>query len=465
MRGAILVTDLGYGDAGKGSIVDTLTRRYQAHTVVRYNGGAQAAHNVVTPDGRHHTFAQFGSGTLIPGTRTHLSRFMLVNPISMLSEEQHLQALGVSGVLSLTSIDRDALIITPFHQVANRMREIARDSSRHGSCGMGIGETMADSLDYSRQMLRAGDLADRAAAVKKLRFFRDLKRNQLHDVLAALPDTESVRRERALFDDPRVIEDCADVYSYFASLVNIVDCCYLGYLLNEPGTVIFEGAQGVLLDEWYGFHPYTTWSTTTLQNAESLLHEQHYDGDITRLGLLRAYSTRHGAGPFVTEDAALTATIPDMHNQMNDWQREFRVGVLDLVATRYAIEVAGQIDALAVTNLDRFAELPEWKVCDRYQYRGSLPDLDTYFTRDGDVITGIKVKPAPDLDHQEGLTQRLWECSPVYETVDSQNENSYLTLLEERLGRPVTITSAGPTADDKREREVMRTNSSALRIS
>ena len=81
---ALLIADLSYGDAGKGSIVDYLTRLHQAHTVVRYNGGAQAAHNVVDNDGRHHTFAQFGSGMFTPGVRTHFSRFMLLNPLSML---------------------------------------------------------------------------------------------------------------------------------------------------------------------------------------------------------------------------------------------------------------------------------------------------------------------------------------------------------------------------------------------
>ena len=84
---AILVAGLGFGDEGKGSIVDALVRKHGAHTVVRYNGGAQAAHNVVDLDGRHHTFSQFGSGTFVPGTRTFLSRFMVVNPLGMLIEE------------------------------------------------------------------------------------------------------------------------------------------------------------------------------------------------------------------------------------------------------------------------------------------------------------------------------------------------------------------------------------------
>jgi adenylosuccinate synthase len=145
---AILIADLGYGDAGKGSIVDYLTRTTGAHTVVRYNGGAQAAHNVITPDGRHHTFAQFGSGTFVRGTRTHLSRFMMVHPLAMLAEERHLRSLGIPDVFHRVSIDREALVTTPFQQSANRLKEIGRGDGRHGSCGMGVGETMSDWLTH-----------------------------------------------------------------------------------------------------------------------------------------------------------------------------------------------------------------------------------------------------------------------------------------------------------------------------
>src|SRR5258707_5943403 len=140
----VIVVDLGYGDAGKGTVVDWLCSPGQAggpRTVVRFNGGAQAAHNVVTQDGRHHTFAQFGSGTLsAPGTRTYLSRFMLVDPLALVGEAEHLARLGVAAPLALVAIDRDALLTTPYHQAANRAREAARGAARHGSCGMGVGE-------------------------------------------------------------------------------------------------------------------------------------------------------------------------------------------------------------------------------------------------------------------------------------------------------------------------------------
>ncbi len=92
---AFIVIGLAYGDCGKGTIVDYLTRRHAAHTIIRFNGGAQAAHNVITPDDRHHTFAQFGSGLFVPGVRVYLSRFMLVEPYALFNEEAHLRGLGV----------------------------------------------------------------------------------------------------------------------------------------------------------------------------------------------------------------------------------------------------------------------------------------------------------------------------------------------------------------------------------
>ena len=143
---AILTVDLGFGDAGKGSIIDFLAREHNAHTVVRFNGGAQAGHRVVAKQGEH-VFSQFGSGTLA-GARTHLSRFMLVEPLAMLAEAEHLMQLGIRDPFGMVTIDEKALITTPFQRAVNRLKELARGNGRHGSCGMGIGETMADWIAH-----------------------------------------------------------------------------------------------------------------------------------------------------------------------------------------------------------------------------------------------------------------------------------------------------------------------------
>ncbi|MBN1563225.1 MAG: adenylosuccinate synthetase [Anaerolineae bacterium] len=453
----MVVVDLGFGDAGKGSVIDFLARRTAAHTVIRFNGGAQAAHNVITPDGRHHTFAQFGSATFLPGVQTYLSRYMLVEPYALFNEEQHLAALGVTDALDRLSIDRRALIITPFHQAANRLKELARGANRHGSCGLGIGETMADALADPSLALYAGDLPQRAAVMRRLQQVRDQKFSEIEPLLPALRELESdderatVQQALQLFDPGDLIEIVAENYVYLAERVTLVDDADWAVRLRQPGTILFEGAQGVLLDENYGFAPYTTWSTTTCANADALLNQAAYAGEIVRLGLWRAYFTRHGPGPFVTEDRALNEVLPEPHNGDSLWQRHFRRGYFDRVAARYALDVAGHIDELAITHLDAALPRPQW--C--YAYTSTQPDLDPFFDLSVDhnqqVIKRIKVLPQPAQAHQTQLSQHLFHCQPLYEAIPD-NTDDWLSALADWSGLPVTLTSWGPTANDKRVR-------------
>jgi adenylosuccinate synthase len=437
MQHAILTVDLGFGDAGKGSIVDFLTRAHVAHTVVRYNGGAQAAHRVVTagPNPCEHVFAQFGSGTLA-GAATHLSRFMLLDPLAMTAEEQHLQALGVADAFARTTIDERALVITPFQRAANRLKELARGHNRHGSCGMGIGETMIDYLEHGQRVLFAGDLRSPDVLRAKLRFLHEINLAKIQSLLPDLPDNDEAAREQSPLRDPDWPDWLIEEYRTFAQQARIVPSAFLHRILQQPGAVIFEGAQGVLLDEWQGFHPYTTWSTTTLENAERLLDEAGYTGDQTRIGITRAYATRHGAGPLVTEDATLTRVLPDASNAFGAWQQGFRVGWLDMVMLKYALEAVGPLDQLAVTCLDRLAELPELRICRRYSY-------DTFNI---DRIARSAVPRA--LDYQERITNSLARCTPVLETL--ADPGALLHMLESELGVPIGILSRGPTAAGKR---------------
>ncbi|MBN1202781.1 MAG: adenylosuccinate synthetase [Anaerolineae bacterium] len=447
-----MVVDLGFGDAGKGSLIDFLARCTDAHTVIRFNGGAQAAHNVITPDGRHHTFAQFGSAMFLPGVRTYLSRFMLIEPYALFNEEQHLKALGVTDALARTAIDRRALVITPFHRAANRLKELARGQNRHGSCGLGIGETMADFLADPQQALCAGDLPQRGRVIQCLRHLRDRKFSEIESLLPALDQLASARERAAVREELQIFEagDLIDIavenYAYLADQVALVDETALRALQQQPGTMLFEGAQGVLLDENYGFAPYTTWSTTTFANADTLLHGHEYSGEVVRLGIWRAYFTRHGPGPFVTEDSALTAVLPELHNGSSPWQQDFRRGYFDQVAARYALEVVGGVDQLAVTHLD--ATLPKWQWCQAYTCHED--DLDRFFDHRQQVIERIKVVRPPTQEHQAQLSQHLFRCQPLYEA--APNAKAWLTALEQEIGIPVTITSWGPTANEKRLR-------------
>ncbi|MEO3774508.1 adenylosuccinate synthetase [Micromonospora sp. B9E7] len=401
----VAVVDLGYGDAGKGTVVDWLCATRPVHTVVRFNGGAQAAHNVVLRDGRHHTFAQFGAGTFHPGVGTHLSRHVVVDPLALAAEADHLATVGVTDALDRLTVDGEALLATPYHRAANRVREIARGADRHGSCGLGVGEAVAYGLAHPDDAPRVADCRSPALLRHRLTVLRD-----------------RLTAELGPLDAPPVA-DCLPAYTGFAGRVAIVDRSWLAGALRS-GTCVFEGAQGVLLDEWHGFHPYTTWSTTTFANADSLLAEAGLPGGATRIGVLRVVTTRHGAGPLVTEDPSLP--LADPHNPTNPWQGRFRFGHFDAVAHRYALTAAGGVDGLALTHLDLAG--PDLRICRRY-----------------DTTDHLTPGPPGDLDRQAALTARLLRSRPLYDDPPTD----WAEAVGAELGTPVVLTSHGPTADDK----------------
>jgi adenylosuccinate synthase len=395
-----IVVGLGFGDEGKGAVVDALCADGSVSAVVRFNGGAQAAHNVVVGD-RHHTFSQFGSGTLA-GVPTWLSRHVLVEPIALAAESRDLAALGVDDPLRLVSVDADALLTTPVHVAANRAREDARGRDRHGSCGKGIGETAWYALLAGRGAARGdvvegqevpgtpgqaptvGDCANPAVLRRKL------------DALA--------RCYEPLVGDGTPVDDLVALYRAFADAVRITTGDEAGRLA-DAGRLVFEGAQGVLLDETHGFHPHTTWSTVTPRNARALLGGRN----ARVLGVTRTYQTRHGAGPLPTEDAGVLVRFPERHNGYGEYQGGWRAGHLDTVLLRYAVAACGGVDGLAVTHLDA---------------RG-LKAATSYAGSD-DVRTGV-----------------LEGCAPVLADLPDP-----VAFLEDLLGVPVLVTGAGPARTD-----------------
>ena len=247
MKQAFLTVDLGFGDAGKGSVVDYLARRYDAHTVVRYNGGAQAGHRVVTagPAPQEHVFAQFGSGTLA-GAATHLSRFMLLDPLAMLQEEQHLRTLGVFDAFERTTIDAQALVITPFQRAVNRLKELRRGAQRHGSCGKSIGETMADRLAHGDRALLAGDLGDPDVLRAKLGALREINLAKARSLDLRLAGFEAAQAEWQVLAEDRWIEWLMEAYPAFAARAQLVLGRPLHPRLGRPGAAVCEPAQAGL---------------------------------------------------------------------------------------------------------------------------------------------------------------------------------------------------------------------------
>jgi adenylosuccinate synthase len=302
---------------------------------------------------------------------------------------------------------------------------------RHGTCGLGIGETVGDSLEHPGEALRANDLTNTAVLRSKLTAARERLRPQMAPFLPFVGT--QVAADLTVFEDPSMLDRTVECFREIGTKLHIIDATEANFQIRESEHVIFEGAQGVLLDEWHGFHPHTTWSTTTTRNADEMILRAGRGGPVNRIGVVRAYATRHGQGPFPTEDWMLTARLRDTHNIDLGWQGGFRVGWFDVPLTRYALSAWPGIDALAVTCLDRLGEVDEWSICQMY-------DRD------------IKLCSKPgDLQHQGQLTQALSSARPVLKQIASAPEE-YVRVIEESLGLPVTITSFGPTAEDKRWR-------------
>ena len=400
---AFIVVDLGFGDAGKGLLTDFLVRRFEAGLVVRYNGGAQAGHNVITPDGRHHTFSQFGSGTFNPNVKTYLSRHVVTDPLALMVEGDALERKGALNVFGRLRISDQALVITPFQRAANRVREMARKADRHGSCGMGVGETVEDARAYPEISVSAGDLNQPTLLRQKLQTIRDLKREQILTFCKELSFDPTHAQEFSAFAMDDLIERWMAAIAPIRDLGLVISDSAMDGWFRDANNVVFEGAQGVLLDADAGFHPYTTWSRCTTANALELIEQTLPNADISTIGVLRSYAVRHGPGPLPTETGELARLISE-HNQRNDWQGTVRYGWFDAALARYALNVTGGVDALAITHLDILPRLKTWKYSSGYH---GMRDLNW--------------KPS-SLYEQTQITQALSNAAPIIHETSAEDE-------------------------------------------
>ena len=454
-----MVVDLGFGDQGKGTIVDYLVRLLQAGAVVRYNGGSQAAHGVVGPNDEKHVFTQFGSGTLVPGVKTLVSQYMLFDPLVFENEADVLISKGVVNAFSMVVVNEQSLIITPIHIYINRMLELSRGDNRHGSCGKGVGQTVADAEVLGSLAVRARDLLNPVDLKRKLQLLWLMKVDQAEQLASLQPEDKELQQYLEQISDSGLVDNIIDAYQEILDKgLRVVDQNQFEHILCSSEHIVYEAAQGVLLDPDFGFLPYVTRTKTTLENAMDIETALAQDSTITKIGILRAYATRHGPGPFVTYDRTLTELLPDVDNGMNQWQRDFRVGWFDLVAACYALEVVGELDYLALTNVDRLYGLSTVKVASAYRYTGDRFDLlDKYFdwrrVGKSGLIYRIKAETIRNRQDQTNLTAILSACTPVYENqqgfVDREEADSYIQFLEKELSVPIKIVSVGPKATDK----------------
>ena len=440
-----IIVDLGFGDAGKGLLTDFLARRSGASLVVRYNGGAQAGHNVMAPDGRHHTFSQFGSGTFVPGVRTFLARQVVVHPAALLAEGDILRGKGIPDAFARLRLSERALIITPFHQAANRIRELGRGVERHGSCGVGVGEAVEDAQAYPADAVLAGDLHRPAVLRRKLQRIRERKRAELAPVCRAAAPGSRLAWEACIFESEAVVDAWIASIARIAELGLVAPDEVLARWLGEAETAIFEGAQGVLLDADAGFHPYTTWSRCTAENAFDLIREMAPGAPVARIGVMRCYAVRHGPGPLPTETGAFSAAVSE-HNQAGEWQGAVRYGWFDAVLARYALETTGGVDALLVTHLDVLARLEQWRYSPGYEDVQDWPGASGDADLTGGVLRRLCAARHLPLAQRALLTEALSRVKPILETCPAE-ERDMLRVIETLTGQPVSLVSRGPSAE------------------
>jgi adenylosuccinate synthase len=456
-----IVTDLGGGDGGKGGVVHKLSIVEQVHTVIKAGGG-QGSHGVRTSRGEAFNFSHFGCGTL-EGVKTHIPPSLVIDPLALVVEGEMLKyGQGLSRVFDLLTIDGETICSTPFHRIASRLRELARKGESRGTIGTGIGEAFADADCYPHLVLRARDTKTKSLAVlcAQLEAIRRQKVEELKPIIIGFDELDEADQPiaQALIAElykPGMVSAIATAMLKFGQTVNIVDPDYLGReILSKSGAAVIECSHGILTDKYYGFHPHTSKLRTLPEIILRNIAGESYDGEVVKIGITRAYQIRHGAGPMVTEDPTLVdKLLPGSSKEENRWQGKVRVGPLDFVALRYAINVCGgpqAFDALAVTWFDQIKAFGEWLVCDMYQ--GA--DDRAFFTPDGEIVVR-RGEDSEQLKRQWLLGEHLRWCKPVIRKIPlpAGGRDAEVRLcqaeLHEHLGVPVRMISFGPTENDK----------------
>ncbi|MBC6993133.1 adenylosuccinate synthetase [Neolewinella lacunae] len=337
-----IVLGLGFGDEGKGVVTDWLCRQAQRPLVVRFSGGHQAGHTVVDGAGRSHVFSNFGAGTLA-GAATFWSSYCTFHPVGVANEHRALVDLGLAPVLYVAGL---AAVTTPYDLLYNRVLEA---NQRHGSCGLGFGATVARHAGPHK--LHVMDLFDDFVLEQKLgsvaAYYRQLGVSFAEEVL-----------EQQLEDFYRAVDYCRTAIHCTCGRAHFKNAA------DHYDSLIFEGSQGLLLDQEFGYFPHVTRAHVSSRNALEMIREYGLP-EPQVFYVTRAYQTRHGNGPLTLEHLA-----PQLHptpyetNVHNPWQGEQRRSLLDLNQLRYALSADAQYAAglarqLVVTCLDQL-DGPWW---------------------------------------------------------------------------------------------------------
>lgn len=329
------VIGLGFGDEGKGSVVEFIIQKHLAEhhesehklMVVRHNGGQQAGHTVQKGKLKH-TFSNFGSGTL-SGVPTYWSQFCTVDPVGFMNEYNILKQKGIKPVVYMNA---NSPLTTPLDKVASQRG----DYLYHSTCGTGYGTTL--QREENHYHLKVNDF--------QYRFMFDEKYHVIEHYYQKEHNSLDVSHYTRLY------KDFYSSLSEMMKIVTIVDDDFLQSRKTIGYSFIFEGSQGLLLDKVHGVFPYVTRSHTGLTNVKKLLTHEQFDSLETYV-VTRSYATRHGNGPFLVENHFIKN--PHEINQSNQFQGRFKTAYLDMSLINYALMCEPDIRArfnLVMTCVD-----------------------------------------------------------------------------------------------------------------
>jgi len=432
------VVGLQWGDEGKGKMVDLLTRDHDV--IVRYNGGANAGHTIVI-GGERYALHLIPSGILSPGRTCVIANGVVIDPVRLLEEIDTLRSRGIEIKDNLRISDR-AHVVMPYHHALDAAFERAMESDSEaggpsegaiGTTRRGIGPAYADKV-YRLTAIRMIDLLDRSRLAERLRFIAPIRTAQLR---ALQPDTPAI-------DPDALTETFAEVGTRLAPFVT--DTTWLLHDAVAAGSrMLFEGANASLLDVDHGTYPYVTSShCSTLGIPPGTGIPGTHIGRV--VGIMKAYSTRVGGGPFPTEEHGPEG------ERIRTRGREYgtttgrprRCGWLDLVAVRYTAMICG-VTELAVMLLDVLSGFDELKICT--QYRLASGRVTDRFIPDARSLQGAE---------------------PIYETLEGWHEEidaltgqddlpaaarTYLDRIQQFLEIPIHTVSVGP----ERRQTLLRT--------
>lgn len=431
----IAVLGAQWGDEGKGKVSHLISR--DAHMAVRFNGGTNAGHTVAftspnSNDGppraateeHEFKFHLIPSGALHPGCAGVLGNGMVIEPLSLAEEMEQLKsALGGEAEVH---ISQNAHLILPYHPIIEKLEGSQREID---TTAKGIGPAYQDKA--ARRGLRGRDLCDPESFIEKL------QRNLEH-YRALYPSSQELKELDARTVGERLLEAAEGVKDDLVDTTALVNRA-----LDEGRTVVFEGAQGTLLDIDFGTYPYVTSSHATVGGigVGAGVSPRRLDRVI---GVAKAFTSRVGAGPFPTEEQGaigdrLRGTGEHPWDEFGTTTgRPRRCGWLDLVALRYAAQVNGFTE-LALVKLDVLAGLEEIKVATGYRYRGET-------LRDFPATAEVLSECMPVYERIPGWSRELRGCRSWEELPDTARD--YVRFIRDRLGVPVSIVSVGRSFEE-----------------